>query len=791
MRLGAPAHRTTRTLGLLPAWRRPARDTACGLLLAACALLLPPSLSAHPQAPPEAQAATPAPPAKSHLLLTVVDENGVPVRAAQITLTGAGAQGETLKGESDYAGRLEFAQVVPGSYRLHVEKEGFYAVEEKNVHAGEAESVEVTLNHVKEYVESVDVVYSPPAIDLQKTSGDAKLTNDDMINLPFTVTRDIRYALPLLPGVLQDAFGQLHVNGASTRQVQDQLDGFNVSDPATGFFDLRVSVDALRSADVLGSRASAEYGKGSAGALSLTTGMGDDHLRYSATDFVPSLQNVKGLHVNTWMPRATLTGPLRKGKAWFLEALDGDYNLNILRDLPAGADQSPAWRISNLAKAQFNLTPAQNLTGTFLVNRFGANYEGLSPFAPLETTLNERDSAYFLALKDQALLRNGVLLEAGVALLGFHSALRPLGDKPYVITPDTTRGNYYSSDAGRSSRLQAILNLILPPAHGLGRHEFRVGTDLDRITGEDAATRRDYSILREDGTLSREVRFLNKPAFSRDNLEASGYAQDRWSITPRWLVEGGARLDWDQILHRAFLSPRLASSLALTADGETKLTAGIGRYYDASNLEILTRNMTGTRFDSFYDSTGTTLVRPPVQTSFLINERALREPSCLNSSVGLERRLPTSIYLQVEYLRRRGVDGWTFINQGALQGNLFSGQFVLTNQRQDHYDALQVSARRMFKGNHVVFASYTRSAARTTAVLTSISIIPCSPSRWAGPSPGTLPTALIPGAGCRFPSGSTSPTGSTGATASLSPSSTRISKSSSRPARIASPPISP
>ena len=47
----------------------------------------------------------------------------------------------------------------------------------------------------------------------------------------------------------------------------------------------------------------------------------------------------------------------------------------------------------------------------------------------------------------------------------------------------------------------------------------------------------------------------------------------------------------------------------------------------------------------------------------------------------------------------------------------FSGLHLLDSSRRDRYKALEFSMRRRFKGGHVVFASYTRSTARSNAVL--------------------------------------------------------------------------
>ena len=190
------------------------------------------------------------------LQVAVVDENGTAVPSARITLIPR--QGTPARGETDYAGRKEFSALVPDDYSLQVEKEGFFAVTQPGIQVGEVANAEVTLNHVREFSEQVNVVYSPPAVDPAKTQASETLHSADIINLPFPVDRDIRYALPMLPGVLQDSTGQLHVDGASTRQVYDQIDGFNVSDPATGQFLTRVSVDAVRSADVASSRYSTD-----------------------------------------------------------------------------------------------------------------------------------------------------------------------------------------------------------------------------------------------------------------------------------------------------------------------------------------------------------------------------------------------------------------------------------------------------------------------------------------------------------------------------------------------------
>lgn len=687
--------------------------------------------------------AGPAEEQRNHeFVVTVVDETGVVVSSARVILSRSDG-GSELKGETDDSGRCEFTRLEQGLYHLRVEKEGFYAVKVDDVRVGETEGAEVTLNHQQEFVESVNVVASPPALDPAKTASSGVLRSREILDLPFTVTRDVRYALPLLPGVLQDRFGQVHVSGSSTRQIYDQLDGFNITDPVNGFFNVRVSVDAIRSVEVQSSRYPVENGKGSGGNLSLTTGMGDDHYRFSSTDFVPSIQSRKGLHVNTWTPRTTFSGPLRKGRAWFLEAFDGEYDLDIVNELPPGLDRNSVWRFSNLGKTQVNLRPGNILTGSFLVNRFRSPHLGLSRFNPLETTVKFNESTYLLTMKDQVFLASGMLFEVGLGLSQFHSRDRSLGERIYEISPEGTSGNFFESAEGRARRLQGIANVIFPPLRWNGRHTFKAGLDLNRVTYHQSFERNPFLIRREEGTLSRRVTFIGNPSYGRNNLEVSGYFQDRWSLGERWIVEPGARFDWDEIVRSVLVSPRLAASCLATRDGNTKIVWGVGIYYDASSLEFITRPLTGQRLDFFFDRTGTALVRPPVETFFEVGERNLKEPRFLNWSVGVERRLPGSIYLQMEFLQKRGHDGWTFLNRGAEMGDPLSGAFVLRNFRRDRYDALGVTLRRRFKGDHVVFASYTRSAARSNAILNFNLENPLFSQQAGGSLPWDAPNRLI------------------------------------------------
>lgn len=650
------------------------------------------------------------------LKVTVNDENGVAQRSARVSLQLAGSTA-LFKQETDFSGRCQFPSLPAGAYRLHVEKEGFYAVNQTVQLSTATGAIEIELHHLQEVKEEVNVVESPPAIDPGKIADTRSLSGVDVINIPYPVTRDYRNILPYIPGVVQDSSGQPHVAGGHTYQTLDTLDGFDITDPVNGTLQLRVSTDALRSIDVQTSRYSAEFGRSSAGVLALGTGIGDDHLRYSGTNFLPSFKFIRGVNLDKWTPRFTVSGPLKRGKAWFYEAEDFEYDYNLIRDLPAGADQAPLWRFSNLVKLQTNITRSNILTGSLLFNRFKYSHAGLSLFNPLNATTNQDQTGYLASFKDQHYFANGTLLENGLALFEQELDVLPLGNLPFIITPGLLSGNFYRTTLDRSRRLQWITNVYLRSHNWHGRHELKFGMDADRVVFHEFNDRTPIRVFDENGALLRQTLFPGQTvALRKNNLQGSAYAQDRWSPSDRLVIESGVRFDADEIIRHILVSPRVAGTYMLTSDGETKLSAGFGVFYDGTNLSLVSQPLSGTRLDYYYAPTGA-LLRPPVLTQFFLNQNTLREPRFFNWSASLERRLPGNVYFTVEYLDRRGDNGFIYLPQPAAAG-LTGGTFVMSNTRQDHSHLLQFIARHTFRKAYPLMVSYTHSRSVSNAVLT-------------------------------------------------------------------------
>lgn len=710
----------------------------CSALIAWPCVLLAQQLSAGAQTPVAA-----AHHGGPSLAVVVGDENNVAVPDCFVILTDT-ETGEVLRIQTDAAGRGRFLSLNwSHTFTIHAERDNFYPVTETGLSISVGQTLELTLPHVQELRETVNVTASVQGIDPAQTANTKQLGTPEIVNIPYPTSRDIRNILPYLPQVVQDGTGQVHVAGADTYETVDVLDGFEITSPVSGNLAMRFSADAVREVSVESSRVSTQYGKESGGIIDFNTGMGDDHFRFDATNFIPSWQNKKGKGINfdKWVPRATVSGPIKKGKIWFFDSADAEYDNYIFRGLPNGSDRDPFVRGSNLAKVQLNLRPSDILSFGLLNNTQDEDRQGLSLTTDSSATVKRDISAYLADVKELHYFSGGALLETGFAWNAFNDRYRPQGTSPFVITPNLNTGNYFESFHGTSRRAQGIANLFLRPFNALGPHELKLGTEIDQINYTQLYQHTPFSLLRADGTLYRQSVLPASTSLDHNNFETTGYLEDKWSPYERLIVQPGVRFDWDEIVRRPLLSPRIAGTYALTPEGTTKISAGVGVYYERTHLDYLARAMTGPRLDYYYDATGANLIGAPLVTTFTINQAALHEPRFLNWSAGLEQKLPFAVYAAIEYLQKRGNDGFIFQNLNAA--SILSGTYVLTNTRQDRYRSVQLTARKHFRGDYNVFGSYTHSYAHSNAVVDYSLNNPIFSSQMGGPLPWDVPDRFI------------------------------------------------
>ncbi len=304
-----------------------------------------------------AQAAAVAAPAR--IVGRVVSDTNAPVPNAVVSIrpsavsasgtattfaaaAAAQASSARIRTRTDAAGAFSVDLPGRGAYLVDVEATGFFTLSNQalSIDADHDDRTAITLvlTPIRDFSETVSVSPHASPVDLDQNGSEKTLSGSDLLDVPFAGGVSVKGGLATLPGVVQDAFGGIHVNGAPEHETLFLLDGFDIAGPLTGGVDPRVTVEAVRSIAVLSGPYSAEYGRGAAGVVSIVSNTGDDRLRYSATNFVPTLSNEKGIHISDWNPRLTISGPFAPGRAWFTNGVAAEYSQYVVQDLPDGQD---------------------------------------------------------------------------------------------------------------------------------------------------------------------------------------------------------------------------------------------------------------------------------------------------------------------------------------------------------------------------------------------------------------------------------------------------------------------
>ncbi|HYK88560.1 MAG TPA: carboxypeptidase regulatory-like domain-containing protein [Acidobacteriota bacterium] len=668
----------------------------------------------------------------------VVDENGVPLASVQIV--AASPTGQTCTVYTDSSGRYELDGLSAGQYHMSLNRTGYFRVAGEIADLKEGlNEVTFTLHHESEIRQSVEVNSTGNPIEPQEPAHQEIMVAREIRDIPVPNTHDLQSVLPALPGIVRDNSGQLHVAGGRSGEAQLFLDGFEIGDPITGALTARVNVDAVRDLEVDAGRYGVQYGRGGAGVLALDTTVGDDKWRAGTTNFIPGFNVEQGVHLGNWYPRFTLSGPIRKGRAWFSEALSLQHTFKLVSELPAGANISTQWAGDNLLRAQINLTPRNLLQGSFLYNRQDNSHLGLGPFSPLSTTRSLRSERSFIAVKDQA-WTSRALFDIGVAGDFGHLNSLPMGSQPYIVQPSATAGNYFETLHQRARRWQAIAAVTLPSRHWHGVHNLQAGIHAELISWTQTAVRNSIEVERQDSTLLQRTIFEGPAGFELSDTQIGVYVQDSWAVLRPLILQAGMRADWDRFFQHSILSPRIAANILPWQDERGKLSLAWGRYYQPLRLADVAPAFDQQRLDTFYAPTGGTTVLGSVTSRFALPSEGLKLPSFHTTSAEWIQRIRRDNYAGIHLLFRGGRNGLAYEPQPSIET---TRSFLLQNNRRDSYRAAQLSFRHAFSDKAEVSANYTRSRARSNEALDfSLATLVFAPQQ-PGPLAWDAPNRII------------------------------------------------
>jgi hypothetical protein len=557
----------------------------------------------------------------------------------------------------------------------------------------------------------------------------------------------------MLPGVVQDSSGGIHLFGGSENQAEYSFEGFQLNDPLTGRFDARMSLESVQSVDVQASPAGTEMGRGAAGTMMLHARTGGDKFAYSATNVFPGFDTGSGYHISNWTPRGNVSGPWKKGRAWYFNTTEIQFVRTTVPLLPSSQNSSKSWRFNNLLHNQINLSANNILFIGLLFNYFNSPQNGISFLDPRTTTVNRNSNQWFGYVKDQHSFGHSSLIELGFASSLTHSDEIPQGDAPLLITPNGRLGNAFANAHRSADREQGLVNYVLPALHWFGEHRFKTGADIVQLSYEQNVVRSGIDYLNNAGTMIREITFTGSGRLNRSNAESAFYFQDSWRLRPWLLLEAGWRVDRDRLLDRLNPSARVGFAISPPGMENTRISGGYARIVDPTNLRLFTRPLDQSAISLYFDAGGHPIYGPV--TSVFTFGPDLRNPHADVFNLGVDRVLPKLMQAKLQLLRRRSTDGFDYQNglpaseqlpailAGAPNPGSVVANYILTNNRQDQYDSVEIAVRQPLRGRYEWMVSYTRSRALSNAVFERTIDQPLSVSSNRGPLPWDAPNRLL------------------------------------------------
>jgi hypothetical protein len=668
---------------------------------------------------------------------TVVDENGVPVNGVQITVKSK--SGGTQYAYSDDTGHFDVALPAPGEYLVSLSKPDYFRLTDQPVPLQEeTNEVSFTLSHEFEVHSSVEVRSSTKQIEPLEPQHQETFDAQDILDLPTYSTHDLSAYLPMIAGVTEDNTGGLHVAGGRSGDAEYLLDGFEVGDPVSGQLTSRLDIDSVREVKVEDGRYGAQYAHAAGAVMEFNTYVGDDRWRFGTTDFFPAVNLQQGLHLGNWYPRFNFSGPLHKGRAWFSDGISLQHSFYLVQGLPRNGDIQEQWSGDNLFRVQLNLTPTNILQGNFLYNLSADTHLGLGLFTPVSTTTDYHAQRAFVSVKDQFFFGRN-MFEVGAASDDGTGTSEPLGSEPYVVLPLSATGNYFQRQRQRNHRVQAIANLNLSSIRWHGTHEVKAGLNADGLAFSQGVVRNPIQTRRADNTLLLSTTFSGTPYFHLNNSQFGAFLQDSWRVVRPLVISMGVRADWDQLVGKTIVGPRLATNFLPFSDNRTKISLGWGIYYRPINMALWGEGLDQERIDTVYNASGTTPVLGPAVTRFLLPSGGLRQTGFNTTSVEWEQKLGTNTFAGISLLRRAESDGFTFQD---IQPAPLGATFLFEDQRSDRYSSAEVWARRVFKNRAEVYGDFTRSNARSNEALDysllSPYFVPQAPGRLLWDTPNRL-----------------------------------------------------
>jgi outer membrane receptor for ferrienterochelin and colicin len=621
------------------------------------------------------------------------------IAKAQVTLNGPA----TMETKTDSDGKFEFREVRPGTYTVEVVTPGLLGTQVVTVEMDKVAEISVEL---KLSVVQDSVTVTAATSESSTTSPSGTIASSTLQNAP-NIDDRTESILPTLPGVVRGPDGHINMKGARSTQSGALVNSANATDPATGNPGIAVPIDVVASVQVISNPYDPQYGKLTGAVSTLDTKTGDfERWHCSINNFFPRVRvrdnTVFGIGAVT--PRTTCTGPVWRDHIAFTQSLEYRFVRTPVNSLPPFQRDTALESFNSYTQLDFNLTPKQTATFSAAVYPQKLQYLGLNTFTPQSSTADYHQRGYQLYGQHRYLTGNESLLTSQFSYKTFDVDITPAGYGPYQLLLETTEGGFFNSQTRRASRFDWEEMYQFAPKHFLGTHEWHVGLEYAHSSYSGLQSFAPVEIQGFNGTPIERITFTGGGEAYVSQQEVTWFAADRWTVSPRLLLDVGLRFDGDTVTSSAHAAPRLGFQLALTRSGRTMLRGGVGEFYDRVPLMI-------PAFQWFPDRTVLALNPAGQVTSATAYSNQiignLRNPRSTAWNLALSQKVSSGLLLQVGYEQRTTADDFVLSTDDT---GASTGLITLSNSGGQSYKELQVSGRYQIH-KYFINASYVHSRA--------------------------------------------------------------------------------
>jgi len=660
------------------------------------------------------------PQASLKIEVAVVDQSKLAVPAVRVQLKSGAAALFVL--DTDENGRAVFLELRPAKYHLSLAPQGFEPIErDLDLLPGVSLALELTLVPALERTQ-VEVKGEGSAVE-QGSSPATAVSGQlakEMPNRPATVAD----ALPLIPGVVREPGGGLRISDSPENRSALIVNSADVTDPDTGQFGLTVPMDSVQTLNVYQTAFLAEYGRFTAGLVSVETKRGGDKWKWELNDPFPEFRirswHLRGLKTAT--PRLNFEGPILPGKLYLAEGFEYEIRKTAVYTLPFPRNQKLQEGLNSFTQLDWVATSKQLLTATFHLVPQRLGHVNMNYFNPEETSPDASTHNYTGTVAHRMTLGQS-LLESTFSVTSFDVGVWGRGGANLEIAPGGNSGNYFAQKQRNAIRQSGLSVFSFAPLNRLGIHHFKIGLYVASSEEDGQIDEHPVDILNAAGQLTRRISFPRVRQFEISDIELNFFAQDHWIISPRLSLDLGTRVESQEVSGAFRVAPRAGLAWNPIPGQGTTVRGGFGFFYDRVPLNVYVFNKYPDQSITYYDAAGNvsggpylylnTLGQAKVSHPFIFQEPidGNFSPRSINWTMQIEQPVGHYLKLRTGFMQSLS-DGLVILEPVAPDPQTNLGAHLLSGTGGARYRQFEMSARFRLGETRQLMFSYIRSKGR-------------------------------------------------------------------------------